>query len=296
MTSSRMIDAQLHEPSIWLDWSDVSPELKRRLLTEVALAHLETSGLERALLFATDLDWGREAAAAHPDKFALVVRGNVIAEDDDIEEQIAQAAADPTIVAWRLVIGYRGSDPEAEINRLNGGVYDRTFAACEKHGMPLFFFMSQRLPRAAEIVQRYPGLTFIIDHLGIPQPPLDPRDSPPFKSLDELTALAAFPNVGVKVCGAVALSEEPYPHADVWPALRALVDAFGADRLLWASDISRFAGKIGFHGQMSGVAESYDGEHSLFDSLRFILDAEVLTQEEKEGILGGGVRNMVGWG
>jgi predicted TIM-barrel fold metal-dependent hydrolase len=291
----RIIDGQLHEPTIHLDWSDVSPELRRRVLTETALAHLTTCGIDAALLFATDLEWGREASAEHPDKFALVIRGNVLAEDPDIEDQIAAAAADPTVVAWRLVISYRGKDPDAEVQRLKSGVYDKTFDALEKNGLPLFLFASRNLDLAAGVAQRHPGLNIVIDHLGIPQPPLDPRDSPPFHDLPEVTALARFPNVGVKVCGAVALSEQPWPHADVWPHMRTLVDAFGADRLVWASDISRFYGKIGFHGRM-GFAADYDGAHSLFDSLRFVLDTETLSDDEKAGILGGGVRNLVGWG
>jgi predicted TIM-barrel fold metal-dependent hydrolase len=291
----RIVDAQLHEPSINLDWDDVAPELQRRVLTEAALTHLQTCGINGALLFPTDLEWGREACTAYPDKFAMVIRGNVIADGPDIEERIEREAADPAVVGWRLVIGYRGARPDSELERLTSGVYDRTFASCERVGLPLFLFLSRRLELAPELVQRYPGLTFVIDHLGISQPPLDPRDSPPFAALADVLALGAFPNVGVKVCGAVALSQEPYPHADVWPHLRALVDAFGADRLLWASDISRFAGKIGLHGQMA-IPADYDGRHTLMDSLRFVLDAEVLTEDEKAGVLGGGVRRLIGWG
>jgi predicted TIM-barrel fold metal-dependent hydrolase len=290
----RIVDAQLHEPRINLDWDDVAPELQRRVMTEAALAHLQTCGIDGALLFPTDLEWGREVCAAFPDKFAMVIRGNVIADEPDIEERVEREASDPAVVGWRLVIGYRGANPDAERDRLTSGVYDRTFAACERVGLPLFLFLSRRLELGPELAQRYPGLTFVIDHLGISQPPLDPRDSPPFAALDDVLALAAFRNVGVKVCGAVALSEEPYPHADAWPHLRALVDAFGADRLMWASDISRFAGKIGLHGEMA-IPSDYEGKHTLFDSLRFVLDAEVLTEDEKAGVLGGGVKRLIGW-
>ena len=42
------------------------------------------------------------------------------------------------------------------------------------------------------------------------------------------------------------LSKEPYPFADVWVPIRSVLDAFGAERVMWASDISRFAGRIGW--------------------------------------------------
>ena len=58
-------------------------------------------------------------------------------------------------------------------------------------------------------------------------------DHPGFRALLELGATRrAF----VKISGLVKFSREASPHADAWPFVDALVDAFTLDRCLWASD------------------------------------------------------------
>ena len=90
----------------------------------------------------------------------------------------------------------------------------------------------------------------VVDDLLDRQPGDRGRISP--KLLD----LARFANVHVKLCGLPALSKEAFPYRDAWPALRAITDAFGADRLMWASDTTRFGVKI----VMSGPLVADDGK------------------------------------
>ena len=52
---------------------------------------------------------------------------------------------------------------------------------------------------------------------------METLDTPPFKALPELLALARHPNVAVKLCGAQALSREAFPFSDVWPRVREFV-------------------------------------------------------------------------
>jgi len=47
--------------------------------------------------------------------------------------------------------------------------------------------------------------------MGIAQPPLNPRETQPWKSLDGLLAISKFENVAVKMYGAPVLSDEPFP-------------------------------------------------------------------------------------
>jgi L-fuconolactonase len=54
---------------------------------------------------------------------------------------------------------------------------------------------------------------------------------------DELTALAAAPNLALKV-STIAL-DEAAAHGDVRELLGDLVDCFGARRLMWGSDYSQ---------------------------------------------------------
>src|SRR5262249_6555085 len=142
----------------------------------------------------------------------------------------------------------------------------------------------------------HPDLTLIIDHVGLRQPPLDEPDSPPFKSLPDLLALARFPNVAVKLCGLPSLSSEPFPFRDVVPHLRSIVDAFGAERVLWASDITRFAGRIGLsRWELPEATGEYRGKHTYDQSVNFIRCCSELTEDEKEAILGGTAHRLLHW-
>jgi predicted TIM-barrel fold metal-dependent hydrolase len=76
------------------------------------------------------------------------------------------------------------------------------------------------------------GVRVLVDHCG--RPTIDAGlDQPGFRALLELGATRrAF----VKLSGLVKFSREPSPHADAWPFLEALVEAFTLDHCLWASD------------------------------------------------------------
>lgn len=54
--------------------------------------------------------------------------------------------------------------------------------------------------------------------------------------LAELCRLARFPNVYVKTSAFYALGKKKAPYRDLIPMIRKVVDAFGPERLMWASD------------------------------------------------------------
>ena len=72
----------------------------------------------------------------------------------------------------------------------------------------------------------------LVDHCGRPTVAAGLSD-PGFKAL---LALAATRRTFVKLSGFVKFSREPAPYADTWPYVTALVDSFGLDHCLWASD------------------------------------------------------------
>jgi predicted TIM-barrel fold metal-dependent hydrolase len=76
------------------------------------------------------------------------------------------------------------------------------------------------------------GVRVHVDHCGRPDP-ADGLDAPGFR---ELLRLGREGRAVVKLSGLVKFSHRPPPHEDVWPFLRALVDAFGPEHCVWASD------------------------------------------------------------
>ncbi len=289
----RIIDAQLHEFGPLLDWEadaeDVS--VADRLLIEITLAWMDAVGVSAAVLNPSrsgkPAGWGERAAALLPERFAVVQTIHDL-DADHVEQEVASVASRPGLVALRIGAGRLPQDPTgaAGAARLRAGTYGPLFAACEAHGVPLFCYAAGNLALLPAVLEEYPGLALIIDHIGMRQPPLDDLDVPPWKSLGELLALARHPGAAVKLCGAPAMSRDGYPFDDVWDPLHAILDAFGPQRIMWASDIGRFAGRIGWDNQYPQARGEYPGRHTYAESLGMILHTDQLTQEEKQHLLG----------
>jgi L-fuconolactonase len=83
------------------------------------------------------------------------------------------------------------------------------------------------------LAQTFPTLTIVIDHLG--KPPLGGEGIGDWAR--EIENAAAHPNVAAKISGLnTALTRLDWSAADLEPAVRVAIDAFGPERLLCGSD------------------------------------------------------------
>lgn len=76
------------------------------------------------------------------------------------------------------------------------------------------------------------GARILIDHCGRPDPAAG-LDAPGFR---ELLRWGRTGRAFVKLSGLAKTSREPYPHDDLEPFLRALLEEFGPDHCVWGSD------------------------------------------------------------
>ena len=309
LSSMRVIDAQLHEPTIRLDWSASDAATRRRLLTEVELATMDAVGVDCAVLYPVDLEWAAEVVAEHRERFAVVpafAPGGVLTGftptggnsgidplAPDVGDQIEALAARPGWVGLRLM-DVRTLPPPAA-GQSPYALFDRALRACQTLRVPVFMSTAGALQAPAELTRRHPDLTLVVDHLGIRQPPSFPRDEPPFATLPDLLALAGQPNVAVKLSGAPTLSEQDYPYPDLWPHLRRIVDAFGPDRIMWGSDISRITGQIGFDVTFPAAGDRYPGKHTYAQAAGYLRDCADLTPSEKRWLFGATAQKILGW-
>jgi predicted TIM-barrel fold metal-dependent hydrolase len=181
-----------------------------------------------------------------------------------------------------------------EVERLERGDYAPLFAAAEEFGVPVFAWVPGRSAMLVPYIRKFPKLLFIVDHCGVGVAPIRNGTLPPTMAtsltptlaarvaqLDQVCDLAQFPNVALKWCHAPnLLTEQPYPYPDLMPLLRRAIDAFGAERIMWASDYT--------------VARDHNGEtwaHLLY----YLLDADALSRTEKEWILGRSLRTLLNW-
>lgn len=270
-------DSQVH---IWGADTPERPWPKRQAPHRTAalgagelLAAMNEAGVDRVVIVPPGWegernDLGLAAAAAHPDRFAVM--GRLDPEKHGAIEQLAGWRQQPGMLGIRLTF-----HTEWQLPLLTNGKLDGFWPAAERAGVPLMVLVPHKLLHILEpIIARHPGLRFAMDHLAIPS---KTRGDESFAGLDHLLALAKYPNLAVKASGMPSYSVEPYPYRDLQPQLRRVYDAFGPQRMFWGTDFSR-------------LPCSYRQAVTLFTE-----ELPWLTAGDKEWIMGRGLCEWLGW-
>uniref|UniRef100_Q028P9 Amidohydrolase 2 n=1 Tax=Solibacter usitatus (strain Ellin6076) TaxID=234267 RepID=Q028P9_SOLUE len=108
------------------------------------------------------------------------------------------------------------------------GVYADGGSAAEIARRGLTLDVPPRFGEAARLAAAHPLLRIAIDHVG--------RPSLMSEGVNELTALARFPNVCVKLSGLITDAPTQWKAAEFAPWARAALAAFGAERVMFGSD------------------------------------------------------------
>ena len=220
---------------------------------EEMTAAMDAVGVDAAIIVSTfnlyryDPSFALSVHARWPDRFRVVKPIDVT--DPAIDDVVADWAGTKGAVGVRIMLRDElPSDPaDPRVNR--------AFAAAGRHGLPVNFLCWGRLEQGTELVKRNPDTVIVIDHLGLLQPNQPPPLAEPWADLPKLLALAAFPNVRVKISGACTLSREAFPYGDIWDPVLRIIDAFGLDRCMWGTDWTRTSGMLTYE---QGVAPFRD--------------------------------------
>lgn len=236
------------------------------------VAAMDAVGVDGAILvspftlYRYDASYALAVHAAHPDRFALIKP--VDPSDPAVVETIAAWKATPGTVGVRIMLN-REVSPDSADPGIN-----RVLAAAARHALPVNLLAWGRLDQVRELAARHPNTQLVIDHLGLQQPFAPPPPAQPFADLPTVLALAAQPNIAIKISGACTLSHEPFPYADIWDPLARIFDAFGLDRCLWGTDWTRAVALLTYE---QGV-ESFRVTGRLSDSDRATLMGGTLSR------------------
>jgi L-fuconolactonase len=129
----------------------------------------------------------------------------------------------------------------------------------------------------ANYVRKFDRVRFIIDHVGMG---VDRAALPGAleTTINQLLTYAKYPQVAVKWGHAPRLSREAFPYRDLIAQLRRVIDAFGIERLMWASDYT--------------VTTDH---HTYAESLFCLRCTDQLSESEKEWILSKSARQILDW-
>jgi L-fuconolactonase len=91
----------------------------------------------------------------------------------------------------------------------------------------------RHMPVALQLVERFPGQPFVLDHIG--KPPIRQGSLEPWST--GIRRLAAFPHVFCKISGMVTEADwRTWKASDLMPYLDVVFEAFGTRRLMIGSD------------------------------------------------------------
>ncbi|MFF0637622.1 amidohydrolase family protein [Nocardia sp. NPDC004151] len=231
-----------------------------------AIVHIEVEWVGNGPLGPVDetrwvasLPWGVDTPAL----------GAIMGAADPVTPEFAELldahqAASPLFRGVRTRVEYH-PDPDVRATceapgKLTSTAFLNGFGALADRGLAFEAWVySGQLPEVTALAERYPGTTIVLNHLGTPAGVFGPvgretgRNPGRRRELflrwrDDLTALAAHPNVVAKVSGLmmpilghpVPKRGEPTPVPvlveRISPMLEHALDVFGSDRLIWGSN------------------------------------------------------------
>jgi predicted TIM-barrel fold metal-dependent hydrolase len=232
----QIVDSQIH---IWED-ARMSPQ-HRQIPTysmDDALKEMAEAGVDAAVIHPPSTlgekvnELAVEAVRRHPDKFCIL--GHFDLQSPDRENIVKNWRQRPGMLGFRFTF----NQPHQQSWWTDGSL-DWFWAACEREKLPVGLLAGGHMAAFAKIAERHPGLKLHIDHMGRHGGGGAAKDAAAFADLDEMLAVARYPNVGLKLSGAPSYSSEPYPYRNIQQYIRRMFDAFGPQRCFWGTDITR---------------------------------------------------------
>lgn len=232
------------------------------------------------------------AAWTYPGRFAYLVR--VDPRDPELAGVIRLARDAAHVRALRVSPGMT----RAEIAAFAEGGYDTVFALAADNGLPVFVQLGGQTQLLERVVRKYPESRIVICHCGMPPGarlwPIVARmeglpdseaywraaaEEPHAQAFARVLRAGDWSQVALKWAHApVSFDAAGYPNLAARPYLRAAIDAFGAERVMWASDISA----------------NQTGE-SWAELLFAVADNPELGADERALILGRSARTWLNW-
>lgn len=229
-----LVDAHLHVWRATRDYPDPSATIVSPLSdvpVELLAEYMAEHGVDRAVLVqplypGEDNSYVAECAAAQAERYAAVC----------VVDPRRPGAAD-RLVYWVEERGCRGLRLRPRITGEEVLFGDPATYPLWERARALDVVVNvlanpEHLPALTSLVERFPDVTVLIDHMAHPDVAAGVQ-SPPFRTL---LGLARYPRVHVKVTGYYYYSRQRYPYADCWDFFRTLYDHFGPTRLIWGSD------------------------------------------------------------
>ena len=199
---------------------DATPQM---LLDLMGANGVERTVLVQVIHYRWDNSYTAHVLREYPDRFMGVCRVNP--EDPAAPDQLS---------CWTEEHGFRGvrlsPAVDASGDWFTGPLMDPLFRRAEQLGVPMLILTRpKRLLNLVPLLERHPDLDLVVDHMA----DCSPERADDVKALIDL---ARYPRVYVKISHTWSISDESYPWRDTYGLAKRVYEAFGAQRIMWATD------------------------------------------------------------
>lgn len=200
---------------------------------DLVLHLMDKHGVARACVIAANSDeepdndeFVANLCSQHADRFVMM-------SEIDLSSDRRDALLERTIGDWPAC-GFRyGVPPDATPEAWSGPDYEKFWSRANEAGLKVAFNIApNQVQKLSPLVERYERIVWILDHMARPRFDMSEEEYRP------VTDLAAFENVYVKVSAFYAFTQDSdeFPYTDLHGFVIRLRDAYGPERLMWASD------------------------------------------------------------
>lgn len=230
-TDAPIVDSHVHvwkkDPRYpWAPGTRNPPE--KDATAEMLLKLMQASGVERTVIiqvifYKWDNRYLADVLKRYPQYFRGVARVNP--EDPAAPDHLSSLMQQPGFHGVRI-----SPAADASGDWFRGPLMPPLWKRANDLKVPMTVLAPvTRMPDAAKLIEKYPELTVVIDHMAD-----SPINQP--QELEKLLALQRFPKVYVKISHSWSLSAQAYPYLDSQRQIKRLYDAFGPKRLMAGTD------------------------------------------------------------
>ena len=270
----KIVDAQVHiwgantPQRPWPAWGPGHEHQPEPFTAAKLRAAADAAGVARVVIVPPSWegdynDLALEAAAAHPDRFAVMGR---LAIDPANAGRLPAWRAQPGMLGLRLI--YRPG-----MTWLYDDGAEWLWQGCVRHALPVMIFAPGHLAALDRLAERHPELKLVLDHMELRRE----KDAAAFVDLPDLLRIARHPNVAVKASALPCYTTDTYPFRSIHGYIRQAFDAFGPRRMFWGTDLTR-------------MPCTYREAITLFTE-----ELPFLSPSDKEWVMGRGLCEFLDW-
>lgn len=214
--------------------------------TADTLVHeMDCFGIEKSIIMlsaSSDVRSSKEAIQKYPDRLIAAMCPPYIEEIDKYILQKYDEGFRVIKIETSSLLGYTHPARYPKF-KFNSAIMKKALQICAEKSIPFVvdpgkqFSSGYQVEELAEVIQEFPSVHFIICHLGVPFFPYveGSRDDIRWK---EMLDLGHFSNVWFDISAIPNLfKEEEYPYPSGIRLVRKFIDKYGADKILWGTDI-----------------------------------------------------------